>query len=295
MKRLLRGVILSIAACAAIGGAGLAPAAWAAPSDSARLEASLEAGRQALDEGRYLDVASVLARAALARIDDPRLALLEGELALRTGRPAVALDAFGKAGTLAPTAALQGQGLALSALGRWDEAGPMLLRAVQLEPKAWRAWNALGVCRDRTSDWVGAEAAYAEALRGADRPAAVLNNRGYSRLLQQRTDAAVEDLTAALRHEPGLTSARTNLRLALAMQGDYARASAPSELFSEDPNAILNNVALAAASRGDIVQARAMLQKAITGRGVYYPTAEDNLRALRSAAPNASSDANAAQ
>ena len=61
-------------------------------------------------------------------------------------------------------------------------------------------------------------------MEGSGGAAQVLNNRGYSRLLQHRRDEAIADLVAALRKRPDMAEARTNLRLALAMGGDYERA-----------------------------------------------------------------------
>ena len=265
----------------------------ATPPSSAVSDQGLADLRRALDEQRYVDAARMLDEAALARISDPRLMVLEGELDLDTGHFREALIAFAAAENSARTqaAALEGEGIALSLLGRSEESVTSLQKAVALSPGSWRAWNGLGSEYDRRAAWPLAEAAYGRALEAsADNPV-VLNNRGYSRLLQHRPDDAIVDLTAALKLRPGFAEARTNLRLALAMKGEYARASAAGA--QEDQAALLNNAGFAAALRGEYAQAEALLNRAIKARSVYYERANENLAIVRALAERAKTTANA--
>jgi Flp pilus assembly protein TadD len=187
---------------------------------------------------------------------------------------------------------LQGQGLALSLLGRSNEAVAVLQRAVAADASAWRAWNALGAEYDARSRWTDADAAYQHAFASSDGAALVLNNRGYSRLLQRRRDEAVSDFVAALQKKPDLAEARTNLRLALAMGGDYERAIAGAS--SGDQAALLNNAGFAAGMRGDYAKAEELLGRAVTARGEYYARASENLKIVRALASRSDEPARAA-
>jgi Flp pilus assembly protein TadD len=200
------------------------------------------------------------------------------------GRYADSLAAFKEAEKTpaAQARALQDEGVALSLLGRSDEALKTLQQAVAMDASAWRAWNALGGEYDARSRWTDAEGAYQHALAASGGAAIVLNNRGYSRLLQHRRDEAVADLVAALHKKPDLAEARTNLRLALAMGGEYERAIAGGA--PGDQAALLNNAGFAAAMRGDFANAQTLLDRAIKAKGEYYAKASENLRIVQALA-----------
>jgi Flp pilus assembly protein TadD len=242
------------------------------------VETAVAMVQQALDERRLLNADQLLTEAALSHLADPRLTVLDGELDLLRGRYADSLAAFKEAekSPVVLARALQDEGIALSLLGRSDEALATLQRAVGLDASLWRAWNALGSEYDTRGRWSDAETAYQHALAASADAALVLNNRGYSRLLQHRRDDAVADFVAALRKKPDLAAARTNLRLALAMGGEYQRAVAGGS--SSERAALLNNAGFAAAMRGDYADAEELLNQAIKTKGEYYAKASENLR-----------------
>lgn len=257
-----------------------AKAGWFDDSSSAAPTASADTLAQiqrALDDQRFLDAGNLLDRALVAYGADPKLVLLAGDLNLAKGRYEAALTNF-KTIDAKPevrAGALEGEGLALLLLGRSDDALPVLESAVAANPSAWHAWNALGTVYDRAHDWSKAEAAYDHALSASGGSALVLNNRGFSRLSQHRLDDAAADFVAALKKKPDLTPARNNLRLAIAMKGDYARAiegASPS-----DRAQVLNNAGFAAMARGDYPQAETLLAQAIQAKGEYYALAAANL------------------
>jgi Flp pilus assembly protein TadD len=212
-------------------------------------------------------------------VKSPELSRLSGDLFLARGRYADALTVFrGLVSDPSEKArALEGEGLALSLLGRSDEALADLKQATGLDKNLWHAWNGLGAEYDRRRDWKNAEAAYAKALvaPGAN-SAIVLNNRGYSWLLQRDTEQAKSDFVTALERDPSLTQARTNLRLTLGIEGHYSRAAMTG--VGDDRAAVLNNVGVAAAMRGDYVSADKMLNEAIAARGQFYGRAAENLQ-----------------
>jgi Flp pilus assembly protein TadD len=224
----------------------------------------------------------MLESALLAGDKDPRLLLLAGELNLARGKYDDALAAFKRAepSEAVRGEALEGEGLALSLLKRSDEALVTLKQAVAAKPDAWRAWNALGSEYDARRDWALADAAYERAISGSDRAPIALNNRGFSRLLQGRTEEAVKDFVEALGKKPDLAAARTNLRLAMAMRGEYDRAVSGAPQDGEA--ASLNNAGFAAMMRGDYTAAEGLFDRAMRARGDYYGRAAENLQLARS-------------
>ena len=247
-------------------------------------DAAVAEVRRAIEEQRLIEAGAALDHALVAGVKDPRLVLLGGELHLARGRTNAALASFraAEADPVTRAAALQGQGISLSMLGQSDKAVAVLQRAVAEDPGAWRAWNALGCEHDRARRWPEAEAAYEKAFAASGGSPVVLNNRGYSRLLQDKRDLAIADLAEALRKRPDLTEARTNLRLALAMGGDYERATAGGA--AADRAGLLNNAGLAAGMRGDYAKAEQLLAEAMTIKSDYYARASENLKMIRALA-----------
>ena len=285
----MRGLILLSAGAILLTSASaqakplFARSAAAAPA-SAVSAAKISEVQRAIDEQRLLDAGRLLDEQMLAGVKDPQLAILGGDLNLARKRYDAALANYklAESSPVTHARALQGQGLALSLLGRSSEAVATLERAVAADAKAWRAWNALGAEYDARSRWADADSAYQHAFVASDGAALVLNNRGYSRLLQRRRDEAVSDFVAALQKKPDLAEARTNLRLALAMGGDYERAIAGAS--SGDQAALLNNAGFAAGMRGDYAKAEELLGRAVTARGEYYARASENLKIVRALA-----------
>jgi len=240
--------------------------------------------RQALDEARLLDAGRFLDQALLAGVKDARLTLLGGDLNLARGRFGPALAAYKSVENdpAAQARSHEGQGVILSLMGRSDEAFAMLQKAVAEDPSMWRAWNALGSEYDRRAQWAEAEAAYAHGLETPGGAALVLNNRGYSRLLQHRPQEAVADFVAALQKKPDFPEARTNLRLAMAFAGDYERSIAGGA--PDDQAMLLNNAGVAAGARGDYVKAEDLLDRAVALKSEYYGRASENLKIVRAMA-----------
>lgn len=252
-----------------------------ATASAGREELVVRETRRAIDEQRYTDAGKLLDRAFAAGMSDPRLVILTGELHLARGQNEDALASFSSL-QVTPELTAQaatGKGIALSRLGRSPEAIQALRQAVTQDPAAWRAWNALGVEYDRQKNWQQADQAYAEALKSPYAGAMVYNNRGYSRLLQGRQQEASADFVAALDRDPAFAVARTNLRLALAVRGEYERATTVSG--AEDRAAILNNAGFAALMRGDLLQAESLFTQAIEARGRSYARAQENLELTR--------------
>ena len=275
---LAAGLILVAGYAAPADARGLFAHAKARTVDPALAETAAQEIDRALQERRLVDASSLLEQAGAAGIRTPRITELTGELLLARARYAEALDAFGKVESdeILKARVLQGRGITLSLMSRSDEALSALTRSTSLNPRLWRAWNALGREYDLRRDWTHADQAYTAALAApAVNAAVVYNNRGYSRLLQGRKDEASQDFVSALEKDPSLTAARTNLRLVLALKGDYTRAAAAG--VGEDRAVVLNNVGLVAALRGDFAESENLLGQAMAARGQYYGRASSNL------------------
>jgi tetratricopeptide (TPR) repeat protein len=263
--------------------------------DSAAAAALAAQVEQALDEQRDVDAGNLLDEAATKDLKSPALTRLGGELLLARGNYTDALDVFRIVDNnpAEKAKALEGEGIALSLLGHSDDALAHLKQAIVLDKNLWRAWNGLGREYDLRHDWTASADAYEHALAapGAN-TAVVLNNRGYSRMLQHRTDLAATDFVNALQKDPSLAPARTNLRMALAMQGQYDRAVMTG--VGDDRAAVLNNVGLAAAMRGDYGEADKLFGDAIAAKGQFYGRAAANLALSHEMAARKSQTAGAA-
>jgi Flp pilus assembly protein TadD len=238
---------------------------------------TIEQIQQAIDDQRYVDAGTLLDRTVFDGKGDPRLTLLLGDLNLAKGHYDVALTSFKQVESVPAVhiRALEGEGLSMMLLGRDNDAFQALQATVSANPTAWRAWNALGVTYDRRRDWAKAGDAYEHAMSGSDGSPLVLNNRGFSRLSQGRLDEAAADFVAALQKKPDFVSARNNLRLTIAMKGDYNRAIEGGG--AKDRASILNNAGYVAMTRGDYSQAKNLLGQAIRAKGEFYSVAAANL------------------
>ena len=274
MKSVVFATLVVIAGAALIG----APPAHASGLSATSAKDAQDNITRAIDEQRLTDASLLLDHALINAPSDPLLQILSGDLELARQHPAEALAQYrsAEATPSVQARALEGEGLALAALGRFDEAQPVLQRATVADAKAWRAWNALGATYDETQKWSAAEDAYAHALTASNGAAIVLNNRGYSRLLQSRYDEAATDFMAALRRKPDLMTARTNLRFVMALRGEYDRAIAGAG--APERAALLNNAGFAAALRGDYARADQLLTQAAAAKGEYYARAAGNLQ-----------------
>jgi Flp pilus assembly protein TadD len=292
-------LVFALAASVALASARPAQAGWFSGADTpspSMDDRVIEQIQLALDDQRFVDAGTLLDRALVSGKDDPRLSLLAGELNLARGRYDVALSSFKRIDTEQKlrARALEGEGVAMSLLGRADEALPILEAAVAANPVSWHAWNALGVIYDRQHEWPKAAVAYQHALSASGSSPIVLNNRGFSYLSQNKLDDAAADFVLALQKKPDFASARNNLRLAIAMKGDYGRATEGAA--SADRASILNNAGFTAMARGDYSAAENLLGQAIQAKGEYYSVAAANLERvhglksgeLSGALPNAS-------
>jgi len=267
----------SPAAAQSPGATAPAPAtATITPSDAALLLQQGEAALVAGDRRTAIDSFTVVLQG------DPHnsqalMGMGESYLAMRD--PKKALEAFEQVDQGVPdlqARALQGEGLALSAMGQREEGQRRLLEALKMDPGLWRAWNAVGVNYDGMRAWEDARSSYEKAAAASpSAAAAVRNNEAMSLLLQGKKDQAEAAFQDALNLDPRSPLIRANLRILLASEGRYdeALAAIPSNQL---PTA-LNNVGYMAMKRGDYAAAQKFLTQAMQSSPAYYEKAARNL------------------
>ncbi len=249
------------------------PLVLADPVDPMAVEQALEA-RDMPRARAYLE------QAAMAVQNGPHWQLLLAEYHLNSGGASMAKAEFARlTGDPAYGAqASQGHGIALLLSGSDADALDALTTAVQRDPGLWRAWNALGILRDREANFSGAVEAYGRALEVEPKRAELHNNRGFSLLLSGDAEASIAALSKALELDPQLVIAKTNLRLALALKGEYVAAL--SGAGQGEVRKLLNNAGFAAMVRGDLPNAEAFFVRAIEESPAYYSLAARNLELM---------------
>lgn len=221
---------------------------------------------QALDHGRLLQAREMIAIERRKANGSAAIALdgLGARLALAEGRHADAFSAYSRLAELAPNdcAAREGAGLAALHLGSVTGAQKLFDDAALLCPGRWRLWNALGVLADRSGRWEASAEAYARALAIAPAEPIVLNNLGYSLILQHRPDDAERILRKAIRIAPQNARLANNLDIAMIATGKQLDPDLEADLPARRA-ARRNNAGYVSYLLGKTTAARAYLEEAL--------------------------------
>lgn len=281
-KRAAMRVVVVLVAAMLSGCAGLDKDAATPPKGAGMAPRLMELTEQAIAEARYSDAERLLVQLSVVEPKNPISPVLLAELHLATGLLDQSITEFDglKDAPQVSARAMQGKGIALLLRGESEAAFKALQTAVQKDAGLWRAWNALGYYHDTLRNWAESAQCYQSALSANPNSALVYNNRGFSLLLQGRLPEAVADLTRAAELDPSLTEAGRNLRLALALNGEYSRA-----IFGVSGTGLseaLNNVGYVALLRGDYTAAEAYLLRAMEADASYNRIASRNLNYLKS-------------
>ena len=234
---------------------------------------TIEEARALYAAKRFEAAASRLGSLIRAEPGNAEAALLMGESLLRLGRPREAVGYFSAAKKDPNFVArgLQGVGIALLHLGESDVAFERLNEALTYDPNLWRAHNAIGRVFDSRHEWSAAEEKYLTATSIQPSASAPFNNLGVSYLMQRRFDEAIDSFEAALRIDPDLEVAGRNLRIALALNGEYTDALAGV------PRQEIGYVAML---RGEYDIAEAYLTRALEVSPSYHHRAASNFDRL---------------
>jgi Flp pilus assembly protein TadD len=171
-----------------------------------------------------------------ARKEDDAIA----QAALNAGTPGAALQLADATLKKHPSDedALIHRGLAMTELGRLDEARQTLRQAVTLQPRNEQALLALGRVQ-LPVDPAGAETNFQAALKQDSVNAAALNDLGIARDLQGHHVDAEAAYRAAITAQPNMTAAQVNLALCLAIRGQGGDAIRLVQPLADAPEATL--------------------------------------------------------
>jgi Flp pilus assembly protein TadD len=161
--------------------------------------------------------------------------------------------------------------------GQWD-AAQTVLNAVPPTHETFHRYRLEAMIADTRRQWDRADHFYEVAVGLTPRPAGVLNNWGFSRMTRGDHRGAERLFLEALRHDPGLYTAKNNLALARAGQRRYELPLI--EMTQIERAQLLHTMALAAVRQGDVAIGRSLLQEAIATHPQHFDAAVTALRAL---------------
>ncbi|MEM7723391.1 MAG: tetratricopeptide repeat protein [Pseudomonadota bacterium] len=168
---------------------------------------------------------------------------------------------------------------ALIRTGDWSEAEAQL-DAVPPTFETYERYRLEAMVADSNEEWDRADSFYETAAGLTTRPANVLNNWGFSRLTRGDFAGAEDLFIDAVRYDPDLFTAKNNLVLARAAQGNY---DLPLIQMSQAERAqLLHTAGLAAVRQGEVDVGRGLLAEAVDTHPQHFEAAVRALRALES-------------
>lgn len=166
---------------------------------------------------------------------------------------------------------------ALIRANRWDEA-EVVLDSVPPTHETFKRYRLEAMVADSNEEWGNADSFYETAIGLTTTPAGVLNNWGFSKLTRGDYRDAERLFTDALRHEPGMFTAKNNLVLARGAQRNY---DLPVITMTQIERAqLLYTLALTAIKQSDLTIGKGLLQEAIETHPQHFEEAVRALRAL---------------
>lgn len=166
---------------------------------------------------------------------------------------------------------------ALIRAGDWDTAEAQL-NQVPPTIETFERYRLEAMLADRKQQWDRADHFYETAVGLTTRPANVLNNWGFSRLSRGDFRGAESLFLDSIRYDPELFTAKNNLVLARAAQGNYQM---PLVRMTEIERAqLLHTAALAAIRQGQTDLGRGLLADAIETHPQHFDAAVRALNTL---------------
>jgi len=166
---------------------------------------------------------------------------------------------------------------ALIRAGEWDRADTVL-DGIPPTHETYRRYRLEAMIADSNEEWDRADSFYETAVGLTTTPAGVLNNWGFSKLTRGDFDDAERLFGDALRHDPGMFTAKNNLVLARGAQRNY---DLPVIQMTQIERAkLLYTLALTAIKQNDVVIGQGLLREAIDTHPQHFEEAVRALRAL---------------
>lgn len=164
--------------------------------------------------------------------------------------------------------------------GDWSTA-KSTLDSVPPTYETFQRYRLEAVVADSSKDWKRADHFYETAVGLTTRPGSVMNNWGYSKLSRGDYADAERLFSEAIRQDKSLFTAKNNLVLARAAQGNYNMPVVP--LTQVERAMLLNTMGISAIKQGDITTAKNLFREAIATHPQHYEEAVRSLRALEEA------------
>lgn len=166
---------------------------------------------------------------------------------------------------------------ALIRTNEWQKA-KAVLDTVPPTFETYRRYRLEAMIADSRQEWKKADSFYETATGLTTRPAAVLNNWGYSKLTRGDYGAAEDLFLQAITHDKDMFTAKNNLVLARAAQRRY---TLPVIAMTQVEKAeLLHTMAISAIKQDDLDTARALLLEAIDTHPRHFDAAVRTLAAL---------------
>ncbi|GAA6158726.1 MULTISPECIES: tetratricopeptide repeat protein [Ruegeria] len=169
---------------------------------------------------------------------------------------------------------------ALVRAGNWTEA-KKVLDSVPPTFETFKRYRLEAVVADSNQDWKRADQFYETAIGLTTRPGGVMNNWGYSKLTRGQYEEAERLFAEAIRQDKSLFTAKNNLVLARAAQGNYSMPVVP--LTQAERAMLLNTMGISAVKQGDVTTAKNLFREAIATHPQHFEEAVRSLRALEEA------------
>ena len=166
---------------------------------------------------------------------------------------------------------------ALIRAGAWDEAKTQLDR-IPPTFETFKRYRLEAMVADSDRDWVRADSFYETAAGLTNRPAAVLNNWGYSKLTRGDMAEAERLFIRSIEYDNTLFTAKNNLVLARGAQRNYQIPPVP--LTQIERAQLLHTLALSAIKQGDVATGKSLLRDAIETHPQHFDAAVRTLRTL---------------
>lgn len=184
-------------------------------------------GNELRDKGDLVSAAEIYRRAARADSKSPLPPALLGDTLRRLGRYQEAEQVFREAldRNRFSGLSLQGYGILMIETGKPESAIAALTPAVDEEAADYRVYNVLGIAYDKLGDHGQAQTQYMAGLEQKPGSRSLRNNMALSLALQERYDAAIDQMRKAIKGDEDDPTYQHNLALIYGLAGRIEDAS----------------------------------------------------------------------
>lgn len=166
---------------------------------------------------------------------------------------------------------------ALIRSNEWKRA-EQVLATIPPTHETFQRYRLEAMVADSNKQWKKADSFYEIASGLTNRPAAVLNNWGYSKLSRGDYAGAEKLFIEAISYDPKMFTAKNNLVMARGAQRRYDLPVV--EMTQVERAELLHTLALTAVKQGDVTVGRGLLQDAVDTHPQHFEAAIRSLRAL---------------